>query len=171
MAAPGHGGGFLRPNAKRRIQHEAVFDPDAACAGATGCGIDGGEGWALRRIGRALGVDLSGGTLARFEDSHGGFHGDGLTAAEVELDGLEEGLADAPGWRPLPMTENAAQALQMFQEEGGAPEGGFYYLYDRHRQSQDPYDDSQLHQRFSWNFTLAVYDSGAGRLYYYEFDT
>ena len=26
-----------------------------------GCGIDGGEGWALRRIGRALGVDLSGG--------------------------------------------------------------------------------------------------------------
>ena len=69
-----------------------------------GCGIDGGEGWALRRIGRALGVDLSGGTLARFEDSHGGFHGDGLTAAEVELDGLEEGLADAPGWRPLPMT-------------------------------------------------------------------
>ena len=134
-----------------------------------GCGIDGGEGWALRRIGRALGVDVSGGTLARFEDSHGGFHGDGLTAAEVELDGLEEGLADAPGWRPLPMTENAARALQMFQEEGGAPEEGFYYLYDR--QSQDPYDDSQLHQRYSWNFTLAVYDSGAGRLCYYEFDT
>ena len=136
-----------------------------------GCGIDGGEGWALRRIGRALGVDLSGGTLARFEDSHGGFHGDGLTAAEVELDGLEEGLENITGWCPLPMTENAAQALQMFQEEGGAPEGGFYYLYDRHRQSQDPYDDSQLHQRYSWNFTLAVYDSGAGRLCYYEFDT
>ena len=58
-----------------------------------GCGTGGGEGRELRRIGRALGVDVSGGTLARFEDSHGGFHGDGLTAAEVELDGLEEG-----GW-------------------------------------------------------------------------
>lgn len=134
----------------------------------SGCAADG-EGRALRRMGRALGVDLSGGTLARFEDSHGGFHGDGLTAAEVELDGLEEGLADVPGWRPLPMTESAAQALQMLQEGDGAPEEGFYYLCDR--QSQDPYDDSRLHQRFSWNFILAVYDSGAGRLYYYKFDT
>ena len=51
------------------------------------------------------------------------------------------------------------------------PEAGFYYLYDRHSDSRDPYDDSLLHQRYSWNFTAAVYDSGAGRLYYYEFDT
>lgn len=50
-------------------------------------------------------------------------------------------------------------------------EAGFYYLYDRHSDSRDPYDDSLLHQRYSWNVTAAVYDSGAGRLYYYEFDT
>ena len=56
---------------------------------------------------------------------------------------------------------------------GGAEgvEEGFYYFYDRHSQSQDPFDDSELHQLYSWNFTLAVYDSKNERLYYYEFDT
>lgn len=43
--------------------------------------------------------------------------------------------------------------------------------HDRHSQSQDPFDDSELHQLYSWNFTLAVYDSKNERLYYYEFDT
>ena len=51
------------------------------------------------------------------------------------------------------------------------PEEGYCYLYDRHSDSTDPYDDSRLHQRYSWNFTAAVYDSGRGRLYFYRFDT
>ncbi len=114
-----------------------------------GCGGLGGprEGKELRQIGRALDLDLSGGTLVRFEDDHGGFHGDGKTVAEVALDSLAEEL------------------------EGAPVEEGFYYLCDRHSESVDPYDDSKLHERYSWNFTAAVYDSGSGRLYYYEFDT
>lgn len=137
----------------------------------TACG--GGEpreGWELRQMGRALGLDLSAGTLVRYEDSHGGFLGDGLTVAEVEIGSLAGRLGGLPGWRPLPLSENGAEALELV----GGPEGvkeGFYYLYDRHSQSQDPFDDSELHQRFSWNFTLAVYDGKNERLYYYEFDT
>lgn len=138
----------------------------------TACGGDGNlrEGRELRQMSRALGLDLSAGVLARYEDSHGGFLGDGLTAAEVEIGGLDGRLGDLPGWRPLPLSENGAEALELV----GGPEGveeGFYYLYDRHSQSQDPFDDSDLHQRFSWNFTIAVYDSRNERLYYYEFDT
>lgn len=133
-----------------------------------GCGGEGGE---LSRIGKALGLDLSAGALVRYEDGHGGFHGDGKTFAEVAVGGLEEELGDAPGWKPLPMSENAAQAVRLCGGEGAAVEQGFYYLYDRHRESEDPYDDGQLHSRYSWNFTAAVYDTEAGRLYYYEFDT
>lgn len=124
----------------------------------------------LKRIGRALDLDLSGGTVARFEDSHGGFLGDGLTAAEVDIGGLEEALSAAPGWRPLPPSENTARALQLCGLEA-LPEEGYCYLYDRHSDSTDPYDDARLHQRGSWNFTAAVYDSGRGRLYFYRFDT
>ena len=48
---------------------------------------------------------------------------------------------------------------------------GFYYLCDRHSESRDPYDDTQLHNRASWNFTAAVYDGQHGLLYFYQFDT
>lgn len=140
----------------------------AVLCALSGCGGEGGE---LSRIGKALGLDLSDGTLVRYEDDHGGFHGDGETVAEVAVGGLEEELGDAPGWKPLPMSENAAKAVRLCGGEGAAVEQGFYYLYDRHRESENPYDDGQLHSRYSWNFTAAVYDTGAGRLYYYEFDT
>lgn len=133
------------------------------------------EGRSLRQIGRMLGVDLSAGTLVRYEDSHGGFHGDGLTAAEIELDGAIEGLADVPGWKSLPMSENTAQALSMCLGFSGAVvtavEEGHYYFYDRHSESNDHYGDTELCSRGSWNFTLAVYDSRQGRLYFYELDT
>lgn len=137
----------------------------------SGCGGGSGEGRGLSRIGRELGVDLSAGTLIRFEDDHGGFLGDGLATAEVELDGPIEGLADAPGWKPLPLSENAARAVSICEEEAASAEQGWYYLYDRHSESVDPYDDSKLHGRYSWNFTVAVYDSQQGRLYYYKLDT
>ena len=134
-----------------------------------------GEGWELRQVGRALGLDLSGGTLVRLEDTHGGFHGDGETFAEVELDGLGEALADAPGWKPLPMPENVDRAVHLTGLEGLAEfDGigeGFYFFCDRHSESEDPYDDAGLHDRGSWNFTVAAYDSARGRLYYYKLDT
>lgn len=134
-----------------------------------GCGEGNWEDQRMHRINEALGVSLSSGTLVRYEDSHGGFHGDGLTAAEVDVKGLERDLAGAPGWKPLPMPENAARAVRLCGEEGASVKEGFYYLYDS--QSDDPYDDTGLHSRYSWNFTAAVYDSGRGRLYFYKFDT
>lgn len=142
----------------------------AVIYGLFGCGGGSGEGRELSRIGQALDLDLSGGTLIRFVDDHGGFHGDGLTAAEVEIGGLEETLAGTLGWRPLPASKHMAQALRLCGLEE-LPEAGFCYLYDRHSDSRDPYDDAQLHQRYSWNFNAAVYDSGRGRLYFYRFDT
>lgn len=136
---------------------------------SVGGGSDAGRN--LSQVGRALGLDLSAGTLLRFEDSHGGFRGDGLTRAEVGLNGLSERLADAPGWRLLPMSQNAARAVSMFWAEGAAVKEGWYYLYDRHSESRDPYDDTDLCSCASWNFTAAVYDSRQEQLYFYKFDT
>lgn len=143
----------------------------AVLCALSGNGGGSGEGRELSRIGRELGVDLSAGTLIRFEDNHGGFLGDGLTTAEVELDGPIEGLADAPGWKPLPLSGNAARAVSICEEEAASAEQGWYYFYDRHSESVDPYDDAKLHERYSWNFTVAVYDSQQGWMYYYKLDT
>ena len=137
--------------------------------GLFGCKGVSEEERRLSRIGKGLGLDLSAGTLIRFEDDHSGFHGDGTTIAEIDLDGLAEKLADTPGWKPLPLSENAERAVRLCRQEGTPVYEGFYYLYDS--QSEDPYDDTSLHDRYSWNFAIAVYDSRNGRLYYYQLDT
>lgn len=95
--------------------------------------------------------------------------GDGTTYAEIDLDKPVEGLTDAPGWKPLPLSENAERAVRLCWTEAVLPGAGFYYLYDR--QSENPYDDTDMHDRYSWNFIIAVYDSGSDWLYYYQLDT
>ena len=50
-------------------------------------------------------------------------------------------------------------------------ENGYYYFYDRHDEATDPYDDSEFLARFSFNFTLAIYDSDTNTLYLCEYDT
>jgi hypothetical protein len=128
-----------------------------------------------------LGLDLSQGTVTRQEDSHGGFHGDGSAFTVVTFDAEDrqtlEGEMDGDCWHPLPMTENVAQAVERLAlDEDDAPlipevAQGYYYFRDRSSASQDPADDSALFDRYSYNFTLAAYDSETGTLYYYELDT
>ena len=129
----------------------------------------------------SLGLDLSAGTVVREEDTHGGFHGDGRAFAVVTFDAEDREALEADmngdGWHPLPMTENAARAVR---ELAAGEDGkrlfpkitqGCYYFRDRHSQSTDPEDDSGLFSRSSLNFTMAVYDSETGTLYYFELDT
>lgn len=48
---------------------------------------------------------------------------------------------------------------------------GFWYVYDRHDECDDPYSDAALFGRYSINVTAAVYDRAAHTLYYFELDT
>ena len=50
-------------------------------------------------------------------------------------------------------------------------ENGYYYFLDRHNESNDKYDDTNLNNRASWNFTLAIMDIDTNIIYYYELDT
>ena len=50
-------------------------------------------------------------------------------------------------------------------------QNGYYYFYDRHSESTEPYNDEDVLSRASFNFTLALYDSDNNVLYYVEFDT
>lgn len=134
----------------------------------------------IQKIATLLSVEITQAELLQYEDSHGGFQGDGSTLARIrcKLD-----ISESPYWHPLPAGETIREALYggpthaaFFQSDGGEPvvpeiESGQYFFYDRHPTAQVPEDDSQLFRRGSYNFTLAVYDEDAKILYYFELDT
>lgn len=135
-------------------------------------------------LSRRLGVDLSQGTMVEEKDTHGGFHGDGERRVVLSFDGhdLTPDLEKAAGWQPFPLPEALSTALYGRTWEGGR-EGpciesplppvtrGFFWFQDRHSQAVDPADPSHLHERVSYNFTVAVYDEDTQRLYDIEVDT
>ncbi len=133
---------------------------------------------------RALQVDLPRDIqVAHWEDSHGGFHGDGCAYGEFYT--LRPGSFDpqAAGWQALPLSKDAETAFYgRTEEENGAvttyvsplPEGvaipavenGFWWFIDRQEgQSGSVFD------RASCNFTAALWDTDNEVLYYLKLDT
>ncbi|MBQ6840308.1 MAG: hypothetical protein IJO45_06415 [Oscillospiraceae bacterium] len=137
-----------------------------------------------------LQLDISQGEILENRDTHSGWLGDGesiviLSFTPEEYARLEEHLTEH--WKPLPLTKNLSCSVYgehgdnyvrepMFKDEEGNPlfdpiESGYYYFYDRFSDSTDPYSDSDLFSRSSYNFTLAILDSNAHTLQYLRFDT
>ena len=50
-------------------------------------------------------------------------------------------------------------------------EEGYYYFIDRFSETKDKYSDEDLLNRYSFNFTIVLFDNKTNILYYYEFDT
>lgn len=139
----------------------------------------------LDGISAELGADLTAGTLVYGTDNHSGFHGDGTTILQVVLPDFTP--PESPNWHPLPLTENLSRVFfgtsgdahtqkPLCADEYGNPilpriENGCYFFLDRHSQSTDPADDTDLFSRYSWNFTAAVYDFDTATLYFFRFDT
>lgn len=146
---------------------------------------------ALQDVSEALSVDVTDGTVLHTEDSHGGFLGDGLTFTQIQFGTKDclQAIAESPDWKPLPLP--AELSLLLYGGEMGdrceraplesdakkAPcmqkkiENGYYYFLDRYMQNYPNEADTPLFARFSWNFTLALYDADTDILYYIKFDT
>lgn len=124
-------------------------------------------------------------TVISEADSHGGFHGDGDSCIVLDCSGdRDKALEIVSDWNALPLSENLqlimyggenGTAYYAFNlaEEAGIPliSNGYYRFCDRHSQSSNSADDSDLLSRASYNFSLAIYDTDTDTLYYYEFDT
>ena len=50
-------------------------------------------------------------------------------------------------------------------------ENGYYFFKDRHDENKNAIDDTNVLNRHSFNFTIAIYNSDTKVLYYYELDT
>ena len=148
----------------------------------------GGE---VAKAAAVLGFTPEGGQVVRSEDTHGGCHGDGHTFIVMDFDeengrALAERLETSETWKPLPfdrtltalaygLREGPRQAGPYVTGRGGGallPEmgKGYYFFKDRHAEAGSG-GGEELLSRGSFNFTLAIFDAAANRLYYYELDT
>ena len=148
------------------------------------------SGSITNEISENIGVDLGNVEYVTRIDTHGGFHGDGSTIISMQLpsESVLEQIQNNTSWNSLPLTENLTAVLYGITEGNSTigpyitvddtrnpavPEitNGYYFFLDRHSQSTDSRDDTNVLSRASFNLTIAIYDCDTEMLYYLEFDT
>lgn len=131
-----------------------------------------------------LGIDASGGKEISATDTHGGFHGDGVSSVALsfsDLSVLDEIKGNAE-WKAFPL-DDTVQALVYgvndetssigpFINDGtGNPlvreiQNGYYILIDRQKDQE-----IDILERSSFNVTVGLYDTDTNTLYYCTLDT
>ena len=177
---------------KRKFSARAALFPALllSAAALAGCAAPPAEA----SLDEVLGLDLAGCIVDADSDTHGGFHGDGETAVILTWEdgsGVEAQIAQSDAWQPLPLPEELTAVFYgyAYEEDGwsyswgplavdedGAPlfptvENGYYFFLDRSDESRNQRSTEGLWNRYSFNFTAALYDTDSGTLYYYELDT
>ena len=112
------------------------------------------------------------------DDTHSGFHGDGTYYLKLDCSqNKEKAMKNLKDWKELPMPLildsymfNGGMGLA---DDLGVPEivNGYYMFEDRHSESTDPTDESQLRSRASYNFSVGIYDSDTDTFYFISHDT
>ncbi|MBE6639568.1 MAG: hypothetical protein E7616_09015 [Ruminococcaceae bacterium] len=124
-------------------------------------------------------------TVLEEKDTHGGFHGDGSYYLILDCSqNADKARSIVENWTTLPLSENLHIVMYggekdginygyNFAEEAHWPtiKNGVYKFVDRHSESKNSSDDSDLLDRYSVNFSIAVYDLDSNILYYFEMDT
>ncbi len=119
------------------------------------------------------------------EDTHGGFLGDGSYYLILDCSqNTSKAYELIKDWEKLPLYDNLNLAMYggkkdgiiygyNFAEEAHLPTvtNGVYKFVDRHANTINSSDDTNLLSRYSFNFSLAVYDFNTDTLYYFEMDT
>ena len=119
------------------------------------------------------------------KDTHGGFHGEGSYYIVLDCSqNADKARSIVENWTTLPLSENLHIVMYggeknginygyNFAEEAHWPtiKNGVYKFVDRHGESKNISDDSEILDRYSFNFSVAVYDLDSDILYYFEIDT
>ena len=151
----------------------------------TGCFLVSGGNKYAREVDALCGLKISGCETIRENDTHGGFHGDGLLVVEFDCTQDKEDIeAQLTDWHRYPMSPNLNLLMYGGEKDGvvygyelgnlaGIPmiNNGVYKFIDRHPEATDSSDDTNVLSRGSFNFSLLIYDYSASRLYFVEYDT
>ena len=141
-----------------------------------------------KRMSKSLGIEIPGNIKIDYEDTHGGFHGDGDTTAVVQFDksiaeNIRSEIENNMDWNSLPLSESLDILMYGGVKEGtnytynyaellNMPriENGYWFYEDRQPESILSSEDQDLFPRLSYNFTIAIYDLDTDTLYYLEND-
>ncbi len=125
------------------------------------------------KISRELGIDVSKGTITSSYDTHGGWLGDGTSCFAIQFEGgavLEE-IRSSLEWSEFPLDDTVRALVSMMngsEEHPIIPEiqNGYYRLIDRQNDAT-----ADILHRYSFNFTLGLYDTDTNILYFCTLDT
>lgn len=139
-------------------------------------------------VSAALGIDASAGIVISAWDTHGGFHGDGITyiALEFSDESVLQEIQRSPAWKPFPLDETVQILVYGISGESDGmrfqrgpyldrndhksivPDirNGYYLLIDRQKDKE-----SDILSRSSLNFTVGLYDTDTHTLYCCALDT
>ncbi len=137
----------------------------------------------LEHISNSIELEFSDCSFYSEKNTHDGFLGDGEYFAKVICNDIKyDNLAS--NWKRLPLTKPLIEATGIrtcssgngckdVYERYSIPQitNGYYYFLDRHHDSTDKYDDSDINDRSSYNYSLAFLDINNNTIYYYELDT
>ena len=135
-------------------------------------------------VSEELGIDVSDGTEMSYEDTHGGFHGDGTTSIVLQFNdnSVADEIKENIKWSEFPIDETTQALVYGLKKEncqygpflndgmGNAlmPEiqNGYYILIDRQTEI-----DTDILERPSFNFTVCLYDADTNIMYFGKLDT
>ena len=142
----------------------------------------------IEYINKQIKINILEPTNISYEDSHGGFHGDGTTFAKLEFSSedkervIEEFKEN--NWFNTQLSDNINIFIYGGMKNGvfydfniakefkiPKVENGYWYFVDRNSENGDSSSDSEIFNRNSFNITVALYDLDENILYYLEFDT
>ena len=158
----------------RKLANDLGVELCGVLLGELGLGGSGME----RHLEKQLGIDLPAGAAITYEDSHGGFHGDGVLTVVVECSDPDkaEGLIDdiSQRWRESPIEPELWEQFRAAWRQNGEqipplPEEprGFWFYRDRF---QEQYGKKCEFNPVLQNCTFALMDTEQGRLYVLETD-
>ena len=158
---------------------KTLFAALAALLLLTGCGVQAAQG----RASRELGIDVSGGAVVSSYDTHGG-NSDGTTciAYRFDNDAVLDEIRSSEKWNKFPLDDTVRALVYglsdattrigpMLNDNEGHPivpeiQNGYYRLIDRQNDAE-----TDILDRYSFNFTLGLYDADTNTLYFCKLDT
>lgn len=132
-----------------------------------------------------FGFEMSDFKIVEEKGTHGGFLGDGEYYLILDCsDNTDDAQSIIASWQKFPLPETLSLLMYGGEKDGNSygynfakeahwPDikNGVYKFVDRHPQAGHEEDDSNLLDRGSLNFSIAVYDEDTDMLYYFELDT
>jgi hypothetical protein len=143
-----------------------------------------------KQLSRALDVRIPADSTLVIEDSHGGFHNDGVLMVRTEFEGekakeIATQIKKNQNWKATPLPKNIRLVLY-----GGEMGNNSYYVSDLAQKNKLPEISEgywlfmnrkdgkkkitageELFSDFSANYTVGLYDTKTNSLYYFESDS